>query len=272
VKHINILFIVQNEPFYIPKMMEYFIKNYVPNISICGITILPPHRKNRNYLDWFKERARIYTLFELIIVGFLFVYAKINSLLFRRSPYTLEYLTSKYRIPVIPTNDINSVEYVNTILSLGVDCIISISCPQLFKNEILSSCKYNINAHGTLLPRHRGVFGSWWTLFSCDKYGGSTIHTMELKLDAGQILWQKEFKLEKRDTQFSVAYKAKHDMAVGLVEVISQILEDRLKGMKSNYETSYHRAPTRKEGNQFRKKGLKIIGFKDIRNVLAGHF
>ena len=54
--------------------------------------------------------------------------------------------------------------------------MVSISCPEIFGNKIISIPKLVcINAHGTLLPKHR-VHGSWWTLFNKDKWAGSTIH------------------------------------------------------------------------------------------------
>ena len=41
---------------------------------------------------------------------------------------------------------------------------------------------------------------------------------MELKLDAGEIMWQDLFMVDKNDTQFSIAYKTKKQMALSIAE------------------------------------------------------
>jgi len=270
---LRVLIITQNEPFFIPKLIRYLALNQSKNFQIIGATVLPPYRKNKNYLHWFKERAKIYSLKELLFVGFIFGYTKLYNRIFPKGWYDVIKLLRENNIIELPTKDINSDEYIKKVKSLDIDVIISISCPQLFKEKLLNSVKYCLNAHGTLLPRHRGVFGSWWTLFSGDKVGGSTIHTMELKLDAGDIIWQKEFPIEKNDTQFSIAYKTKLDMAQGLVEVLEQIsINNSIKKLEPRYEMSYHRAPNKEQGKEFHKRGLKIITLNDIKYVLAKNF
>lgn len=270
---LTVLIITQEEPFYIPKMIEYLIKHDEEKYKIVGVTILKPHRKDKNYLHWFKERASVYTYSELFLSGIGFISSKFASIVNKKSHFQINNIVKEYNIPLIPGEDINSVEYIKQIKLLEVDVIISISCPQLFKEKLLSvPKKYCINAHGTLLPRHRGVFGSWWTLFCGDKFGGSTIHTMELRLDAGKILWQKEFPIEDNDTQYSIAYKTKRDMAEGLVETIKNIAEDKIRFIEPKYEATYHRAPTREQGKEFHKKKLSVIKLSDLKLVLSKSF
>lgn len=268
----NVFIITQNEPFFIPKMIKYLIYNQIQGYTITGITILAPHRKNKNYIHWFNERSVVYSFGELLISGLLFLYTKLYNKFLTNSYYSVKKIIKESEINEIITEDINSAEFISKILALNIDIIISISCPQLFKEDLLNSAKYCINAHGTLLPRHRGVFGSWWTLFSGDKIGGSTIHTMEIKLDAGDILWQNEFPIEKNDTQYSIAYKTKRDMAWGLAKVLKQISVGNIKILHPKYETSYHRAPTKELGKEFHRTGYKVISLKDIKFVLAKKF
>ena len=113
--------------------------------------------------------------------------------------------------------------YIKRIKQENPDIIISISCPQLFKEDLLNTPNiYCINAHGTLLPRHRGVFVRFGPYIMVIRRGGSTLHTMELKLDAGEIIWQDLFMVDKNDTQFSIAYKTKKQMALSIAEVLGQ--------------------------------------------------
>ena len=74
----NVFIITQNEPFYIPKMIRHLLKNG-DNINIVGYTIFKPHRKNKNMRHWFNERAKIYTMRELLYVFIAMFFVKISS-------------------------------------------------------------------------------------------------------------------------------------------------------------------------------------------------
>lgn len=270
---LRVFIITQEEPFFIPKMIGHLLKETEKNdsIEIVGATILKPHRKNKNMFHWIRERTKIYSLFELGIVGTAFLGAKINSAIFpKKSTHSVRKRFKEKGIKVFETKDINSEIFVSTIKDLDTDVIVSISCPQIFSDELLNSVnKICVNTHGTLLPRHRGVFGTWWTLFSGDREGGSTIHTMVDKLDAGKIIWQKSFPLQKSNTQYSLAYKTKRDMAKGLIEVLTDIQNDSLNIIQPDHVTTYNRAPDKKLGKIFYKKGYKVIRIKDLKFLFS---
>ena len=274
---VKIFVVTQEEPFYIPKVIRYIIENSGKKYEILGYTCLPPQRKNRTFKDWFFERTRIYDYRELFIVGLLFVYCNLQKRIIAKVTgknfYSVAKTFKEFGLKAIETNDINSSSYLSRLKNLNADIIISISCPQLFGKELLAvPKKYCLNVHGTLLPRHRGVFGSWWTIFLDDKEAGATIHTMELKLDAGNILWQQEFEVEKEETQYSIANKTKRMMAIGLVEILNKNAKNELQSISSKYQQSYHKAPTKEEGKEFHRKGMRIIKPGDIKNVLRNSF
>ena len=268
---IKVHIITQNEPFYIPKMIKYLIENQNKSYKICSYTILNPSRKNKSLKHWFYERALLYSYVELIIVGFAFLFSKTISFLRIHTNYDSKMLFSKANISQIKTKNVNNKFYIKKVKENNPDIILSISCPQLFKHELISVPKICcINAHGTLLPRHRGVFGSFWTLFYDDKEAGGTIHKMELRLDDGEIIWQKSFPVLQSDTQFSIAYKTKKLMAYGLEESFEAIN----KGQKTiqpnvHYLTSYHRSPTLEQAKDFKRKGKSIVRLSDLRLMLS---
>lgn len=270
---LKVFLILQDEPFYIPKMVKYLLNTQGKEFSIVGYTIMNPHRKNKRMVDWVKERTKLYNFQELSFVGFAFLVAKLLSKFGITSSYSSKKLLVGQKISEIESDDINSTQYINRLKELDLDIIISISCPQIFQGELLSVPKVGcFNAHGTLLPRHRGVFGSWWTLFLDDEFAGSTIHTMELKLDAGVILWQKEFEVQKSDSQYSIAYKTKRDMAFGLVEVLQKQYNNEKLEISPKYHSSYHRAPSRTLGREFHKKGKRVIVLRDLKKMLSQSF
>jgi len=267
----NILIITQNEPFYIPKMIKYILNHKSEGINIVGFTVLKPHRKNKSIYHWFIERARIYNYYELALVFIAMFVVKIVGIFSNR--YSVKKIMLSKEVKNITSTDVNSEEYLDKIKDLNLDFIISISCPHLFKENLLALPKKAcLNAHGTLLPRHRGVFGSWWTIFMNDKQAGGTIHTMELKLDAGEIVWQEEFEVTKKDTQYSIAYKTKKSMSEGLVKTINDFESVKKRPINSNYKTSYHRAPTKELGKKFHKQGKKVLTISNLKLMLASSY
>lgn len=270
----KVFIITQNEPFFVPKMVQRLYEDSQnERFEISGITVLKPFRKNKSFSHWFKERARIYNLKELFLVGSAFLFSKIIIKLNKKANYSVSSICEKNKIAMYNFNDINSDNFIDLIKKLQIDILISISCPQLFKKNLLSTPKVAcINAHGTLLPRHRGVFGSWWMLYSEDKVGGSTIHTMVEDVDKGDIIWQKEFEITFAHTQYGIAYQTKKDMAVGIAEVIGKYAKREIKPLPPKYESSYHYAPDKRLGNEFHRKNKKILIINDLKDMLSNKF
>lgn len=276
-KKVRVFIISQEEPFYIPKVIRYLVEYQNDNFEIVGATRLQPHRKNKSMKDWLLERTQIYTYWELFISTCFFVYCKVWYKLLSKfgvfNPFSVNSIYSKNEIEQVVTDDINSSAYLEQLEELDVDVILSISPPQLFEKELLNlPNKVCLNAHGTLLPRHRGVFGSWWMLYQGDKEIGTTIHTMVEKLDAGEVVWQKEIPMPDKATQYSIAYHTKKIMAEGLVETLDKLSSQELVGIQPSYIESYHRAPTKEQGKEFHKNGLRVVTFSNAKFALSKKF
>ena len=276
-KPLKVFIISQEEPFYITKVIRYLVEHQNDNFCIVGATRLQPHRKNKTMKDWLLERTQIYSYWELLITTCFFVYCKVWYGLLEKwgmfNPFSVKSIYAKKRVKEIVTYDINEQAYLNQLKKLDIDIILSISSPQLFDKNLLNLPKITcLNAHGTLLPRHRGVFGSWWTLYDNDKEIGTTIHTMVERLDAGEIVWQREVPMPEKATQYLIAHHTKKIMAEGLVETLNSYAHQEVKIKLPTYQESYHRAPSKEEGRSFRKKGLRIITLNNARVVLSKSF
>jgi len=224
--------------------------------------------------DWLLERTQIYTYWELFITTCFFVYCKIWYKLLAKfgvfNPYSVNKIYKKYGVQELVTEDINSSNYLQQLQQLDIDVVLSISPPQLFGKELLNIPKKAcLNAHGTLLPRHRGIFGSWWMLYEGDKEIGTTIHTMAEKLDAGEVVWQKEIPMPEDATQYAIAYHTKKIMAEGIVEVLTS---EKMESIQSPYKESYHRAPSKEQGKIFHKRGLRVVTFSNSKFALSKSF
>ena len=273
----SVFIISQDEPFYIPKVIAHVLANQGEDYTIIGACRLKPHRKNKTMKDWLLERTKIYTYWELFIVFHFFVYAKIWLKVLAKigvhNPYSVKAIYQKYNIHESNTSDLNDPKFVAQLKSMNIDIVLSVSPPQLFEAPLLKVAnKVCLNAHGTLLPRHRGVFGSWWMLNENDAEIGSTIHSMEEKLDAGEIVWQKAVPMPSNPTQYSIAHCTKKLLAQGIIETLGTINKDELVAIPKRYNESYHRAPTKEQGRAFHKAGKRVIKWRDAKYALAKSF
>lgn len=276
-KNLKVFIISQEEPFYIPKVIRYLVEHQNDHFEIVGATRLQPHRKNKTMKDWLLERTKIYTYWELMITTCFFMYAKVWYRFIaktgRLNPYSVKSIYQKYGVKEVVTQDLNSPHYLKELQQLDIDVILSISPPQLFQKELLNLPKKAcLNAHGTLLPRHRGVFGSWWMLYENDKEIGTTIHTMVEKLDAGEVVWQQAIPMPSDATQYAIAYHTKKIMAEGLVQTLNNYALGEVITIQSPYQESYHRAPSKEQGIDFHQKGLRVLTLKNRKLALAKSF
>jgi methionyl-tRNA formyltransferase len=70
--------------------------------------------------------------------------------------------------------------------------------PFILKPDLLATASRGaINLHPSLLPRHRGVDPIFWTYFDGDAQGGVTVHWMDERVDAGDVIAQVPVPVER---------------------------------------------------------------------------
>lgn len=84
------------------------------------------------------------------------------------------------------------------VISHGYDKLVSAEIIRMMDGHI-------INTHPSVLPLNRGMFPNFWS-FIYDTPKGFTIHNMTPKIDAGDILIQKEFSFDIRKETFQTTY------------------------------------------------------------------
>ena len=96
-------------------------------------------------------------------------------------------------LPIYQTENINDKISVEYLKGLKADIFVVVSYGALLKNDILEISKYKpINVHPSLLPKYRGAAPIQRTLMNGDETTGVTIMEMTERLDAGDIIVQKE--------------------------------------------------------------------------------
>ena len=100
-----------------------------------------------------------------------------------------------------PEKIVNNKEFKNEIRNLDVDLFVVVSYGKILPKSFLEIPKKGaINVHPSLLPKYRGSAPIQWAILNGDEATGVTIMYMNEKMDAGDIILQKEVKIDENET------------------------------------------------------------------------
>lgn len=101
---------------------------------------------------------------------------------------------------------------------------------KIIKPDVLKIPKYGfINIHPSLLPKYRGPSPVRSAILAGDAVTGVTIHITVDKVDAGDILAQKEFPIDPEDNYESLEEKLFKEGAKMLPEVVEKWISEEIK-------------------------------------------
>ena len=119
------------------------------------------------------------------------------------------------------------------ILALNPDLIVTAAYGQIVGMKLLNAPKYkSINVHGSLLPKHRGGAPIQRAIMNGDKVTGITIMYMAKKMDAGDILAQKELEILPTDTSTTLFKKMSLLGRDLLMETIPNLISGNITPIK----------------------------------------
>ena len=114
----------------------------------------------------------------------------------------------KNQIPVFLPKNVNTSEWIERIREISPEVIFSFYYRNLLSSDILmipSAGAFNL--HGSLLPAYRGRSPVNWVLVNGEHRTGVTLHHMLKAADAGDIVGQKEVRIEFEDTAYTLYEK-----------------------------------------------------------------
>ncbi len=190
----KIVIITQEDAYYIPRLIARLMPQRRGDIA--AITIVPGEMEARNVrkywdflgpLDFLRYTARYgaYRVLDVVLPRGL-----------DARFYSVRAVARRFRIPVVETANVNAPEYLERLRGMGVDLVVSVAAPQIFKAELLRTPRYGcINVHNSLLPAFPGMNAVEDAL----KYGvrvtGVTVHFVDEGVDSGPIILQEPLEL-----------------------------------------------------------------------------
>jgi methionyl-tRNA formyltransferase len=116
----------------------------------------------------------------------------------RRAASPLEKIAYNRGIPVINASGDLSGALCERLRALRPDLICIAIFPRILPRDLTGIAALGaINAHPSLLPRHRGPLPLFWTYRCDDRIAGVTVHHANERFDAGDVILQDRFDLPR---------------------------------------------------------------------------
>jgi methionyl-tRNA formyltransferase len=261
---LKIEFITDDNPLYILPFFEEFLRHYATEFEILRVSRCRPMGK----------RSRVKLLRGLICLygftGFLRLTVRLLALrasgllLFSRRAgpaHSLSQLCRNYSIPCEKTQNPNRPEFVDRIRREAPDLLISVACPYILKEPLLSAPRLGcLNIHHASLPRYRGMMPTFWQMFHRETKVGLTIHWMDAKIDEGEAILQSTLDIVPGETLDHLIQRSKRHGAHCMAQALRKIASPTQTVVALDQsQASYFSFPTLKEMREFRRRGLRAI-------------
>ncbi|RAL26118.1 methionyl-tRNA formyltransferase [Thermoflavimicrobium daqui] len=143
------------------------------------------------------------------------------------TPPPVKEVAQKYQIPVYQPERIRKPEEMQKILDLKPDLIVTAAFGQILPKEILETPRFGcINVHASLLPKYRGGAPIHKAIMEGEKVTGVTIMYMVEKLDAGDMIAQREEPITPTDHTGTMYEK----LSIVGAELLKEVLPPLIAG------------------------------------------
>ncbi len=249
-----------------------------PEVEIVGVIAanpVPVNKKGQSQLRKYIRKIGLHfawlLVLQVIVQRFILTLAMVVPAWRDSALLPCRVIAKRKGIPTLNSHSVNSERAETFIRSLEPDLIISAYFSQIIEPKILSLPKIgSVNIHPGWLPKYKGALSYFWALRNDEPYAGVTIHWMNEKLDDGEIIERKKFKIDPKATQQQVMVET----ALIGGRLIQKLARKLLKGQPvktvsiRDEETRYYSMPTEEDfKHYFKKRGYFRI--RDTVRVVA---
>jgi methionyl-tRNA formyltransferase len=247
----KIVFLTTSDPIYLPALFDRVLGSYRQQTQ--AVCVVPPLYKGQSPLRAFLRYSRTFGLRGTRGLATRVLRAK-------RQRSSIGSTCARHGVVCSEVSDVNAPEFVEHLRQTGTELIISVSCPQIFKQPLLEVPPLGcLNIHGALLPLYRGVMPSFWMLANGESQAGVSIYFMNEQIDAGELCGQRSFEIEAGETLDSFLRRSKAAAAELLLEVLGDLEAGKLERAPLDLtQGSYYSWPDREAVRQFHASGKRL--------------
>lgn len=167
----------------------------------------------------------------------------------------------KNGIRIFQPQKVGAPEILEALSDLAPDLFVLVSFAQMIPEALCDIAPYGcINLHPSLLPKYRGAGPIRGPILNGDKTGGVTIMQISPKMDAGDILLQKEIPLDPKETLRTYEEKAANIGAQLMLEAVDKIADGTVTYTpQDNEKATYLKKISKEDGLiDFSKPAVQI--------------
>ena len=144
-------------------------------------------------------------------------------------------LCEDQHIPYITPNANQLMDLIPQIQKLAPDYLFSFYYRHMIPAELLACAKIAaLNMHGSLLPKYRGRAPVNWAILHGEAETGATLHIMEAKPDAGDIVGQSAVSIGPNETATEVFGKVSQAAIAVMNKVLPELVQGRIPRKPNN--------------------------------------
>ncbi|WP_298293587.1 formyltransferase [Thiomonas sp.] len=138
-------------------------------------------------------------------------------------------VAAEFDLPVAYVDQAVDAALAQRVSALAPDYVFSFYFRRMLPAEVLAAARIAaLNMHGSLLPKYRGRVPVNWAVLHGERETGATLHVMEAKPDAGDIVAQQAVPILPDDTAKEVFDKVTVAAEIALAGVLPQLLQGRV--------------------------------------------
>jgi len=159
-------------------------------------------------------------------------------------------LALSQELEVVQPDSLKVAGTVEKLASFAPDLMVVAAFGQILPPEVLALPKFGcLNVHPSLLPRYRGASPIATAILQGDEITGVTIMLLDVGLDSGPILSQKEVHISADDTTGSLAVKLAQAGAQSLMETLPLWIDGRIQAQpQEESRARYSKVITKGDG------------------------
>ena len=247
----KIAYLTTDDPLYLPKFFERVLR--VTARETAAVYVVPPLYKQQTPAHAAWRYYRTFGLRPSIGLGLRVVRSKLCH-------DTIRSVCRKHQVRHEAVADVNSAEFLEQLRADGVDLVVSVCCPQVFKRPLIELPAGGVlNIHGARLPNYRGVLPSFWMLANNETEAGVSIYFVNEKIDAGELCGQRTFPIGPDERLDGFLRRSKAIAADLLLEVLEKIRTGTVHRQPMNLaEGSYYSWPDAAAVRRFQETGRRL--------------
>jgi methionyl-tRNA formyltransferase len=174
---------------------------------------------------------------------------------------SVERLARDHDLAVETPDDPNAAPFVEKLRAVAPDFLFSFYYRHMLSAEVLATAsRGGYNMHGSLLPQYRGRVPVNWAVLNGEHETGATLHRMEMKPDAGDIVDQMAVPILPDDIAVDVFRKVTFAAEIVLQRSLPSILDGSARCVEQDLSRgSYFGGRRPEDGRIDWTKGARAI-------------